>query len=244
MKLLITSGGTRVPIDAVRSITNMSTGYFGSKLAESLLLNGSDKLSLDFFTSRKGREPFESDEQPYLYEGEWRDTIRYDTFEEYLNVKKLIKENQYDVIISAAAVSDYTVKDVIAGKMESSGEQTITLVPVEKVIKSFKELAPNCKLVAFKLLADATKEDRDNAARKSLETNNADIVVVNDISQIRRGRRELFVYDKDFQITYIPTKADKKYPLKNSPSGKSRSVTLEMQSYDLLADLLIEKFNI
>ncbi len=32
MKILITSGGTRVPIDSVRSITNMSKGTYGKNL--------------------------------------------------------------------------------------------------------------------------------------------------------------------------------------------------------------------
>ena len=31
MKILITSGGTKIPIDLVRPITNMSRGTFGSK---------------------------------------------------------------------------------------------------------------------------------------------------------------------------------------------------------------------
>ena len=34
MKILITSGGTKVPIDRVRSITNMSQGTFGSRIAD------------------------------------------------------------------------------------------------------------------------------------------------------------------------------------------------------------------
>ena len=33
MKILITSGGTKVPIDDVRSITNMSSGKFGAEIA-------------------------------------------------------------------------------------------------------------------------------------------------------------------------------------------------------------------
>ena len=41
--ILVTSGGTKVPIDAVRDITNMSSGNFGSKIATEFMsigLNG------------------------------------------------------------------------------------------------------------------------------------------------------------------------------------------------------------
>ena len=47
MKILITSGGTKVKIDLVRSITNMSRGTFGSQICDSFwrklikLMNGS-----------------------------------------------------------------------------------------------------------------------------------------------------------------------------------------------------------
>ena len=37
MKILVTSGGTKIPIDRVRDITNMSTGTFGSKIAIELI---------------------------------------------------------------------------------------------------------------------------------------------------------------------------------------------------------------
>ena len=37
MKVLITSGGTKIKSDMVRSITNMSRGTFGSKICESFL---------------------------------------------------------------------------------------------------------------------------------------------------------------------------------------------------------------
>ena len=37
MKILITSGGTKIKIDMVRSITNMSKGTFGSKIATEFL---------------------------------------------------------------------------------------------------------------------------------------------------------------------------------------------------------------
>ena len=55
MKILVTSGGTKIPIDRVRDITNMSKGTFGSKIATELL-----KLNQEvYFLKAKGsRSPF------------------------------------------------------------------------------------------------------------------------------------------------------------------------------------------
>jgi len=46
MKILVTSGGTKVPIDDVRSITNTSSGSFGSKIVTSLLYHGAEVIHL------------------------------------------------------------------------------------------------------------------------------------------------------------------------------------------------------
>ena len=46
MKILITSGGTKVPIDRVRSITNMSCGTFGSRIADAFYSNEHEELRI------------------------------------------------------------------------------------------------------------------------------------------------------------------------------------------------------
>jgi phosphopantothenate-cysteine ligase len=74
MNILLTSGGTRVPIDRVRSITNMSRGTFGAKLARAMLWTGVhyDKTGIyslghsliDEFTflyARDSRRPYQVD---------------------------------------------------------------------------------------------------------------------------------------------------------------------------------------
>jgi len=55
MKVLITSGGTKVPIDKVRFITNMSSGTFGSRIALEALMTGNDVI---FLHAEKSKTPF------------------------------------------------------------------------------------------------------------------------------------------------------------------------------------------
>jgi phosphopantothenoylcysteine synthetase/decarboxylase len=55
MRILITSGGTKIPIDPVRSITNHSTGRFGSDIAKAALQANMDVI---YLTSFEGVSPF------------------------------------------------------------------------------------------------------------------------------------------------------------------------------------------
>ena len=55
MKILITSGGTTEKIDAVRGITNHSTGYLGKEIAELFLAKG-HQVTLVTRTERKSKD--------------------------------------------------------------------------------------------------------------------------------------------------------------------------------------------
>ncbi|MBT1221005.1 phosphopantothenate--cysteine ligase, partial [Streptococcus equi subsp. equi] len=57
MKLLITSGGTTEAIDAVRGITNHSTGQLGKIVAETFLAKGFDVTLVTTKTSVKPAQP-------------------------------------------------------------------------------------------------------------------------------------------------------------------------------------------
>ena len=59
MKILVTSGGTKVPIDAVRDITNMSKGTFGAAICREFLnatVNTDDEVW--YLGSQDGCRPF------------------------------------------------------------------------------------------------------------------------------------------------------------------------------------------
>ena len=62
MKILITSGGTTEKIDAVRGITNHSTGYLGKEIAE-LFLAKSHQVTL--VTTKTAVKPESKDYRNY-----------------------------------------------------------------------------------------------------------------------------------------------------------------------------------
>ncbi|MBF0207905.1 MAG: hypothetical protein HQK53_13575 [Oligoflexia bacterium] len=196
MKVLITSGGCKVPIDEVRHIGNFSSGRYGSELADEFLKNGHDVI---FFSEKGSKEP------KFFYTDMYHvpinpKIIKYKDYYEYLTVKEIITREQPDIIISAAAISDY-VLDKTEGKISSENEElVIKLRKGEKVLQSFRDLAPKALIVGFKLLVGPTVDEKYKAIYKQLK--HVDITVYNDLSKLRNGEsgRELIFWAENNRI--------------------------------------------
>jgi len=169
VKILLTSGGTKIPIDAVRDITNMSNGTFGSRIAH-VALESEHKVF--FVHAERSCTPFShtfdfTDNFFKNLTGFLRMSIfglkhyrryrstKFRNFSDYeTKLCDAIEQFKPDAVILAAAVSDYGVKNYINGKMRTSENQTIELYPLEKIISKIKKLAPYTILIGFKLLID------------------------------------------------------------------------------------------
>ena len=62
-----------------------------------------------------------------------------------------------------------------------------------KVIHSIKKIAPNVQLIGFKLLDGVTKEELINVAEHLKETNQANYIVANDLSNIGNGKHQAYI---------------------------------------------------
>lgn len=195
MRILLTSGGTKVPIDDVRHIGNMSKGNLGAEMAWHFLHN--HYLSLDFL-HEKGSKTLDDINlrNPCLNQGSAYNPVEYKTFDDYQAKAILLTQSNPDIIISAAAVSDY-VLDKAEGKISSDEETlTITLKKAPKILPLLKRAAPDAFMVGFKLLVNAQYEDVDKAVGKVLN-NGADIVVYNDLARLRSGDNTRLIFDKN-----------------------------------------------
>lgn len=240
MKVLITSGGTKIKIDRVRSITNMSKGTFGSQIADSFfyLNNGTD---IDFLAAKGSKLPkteiidifhttveekFDSVNKSNL--NYCFTSIPYVTFDDYeKTLFDLLKNNSYDVIILAAAVSDYGVENYVDGKIRSSSdEMIIKLKPLPKLISKVREVAPNSFIVGFKLLVDSTEDELKQACIDSMNKNKLNMIVGNDLRDIQKDNHTLTLgYWNNNQI---------KFEIKSK-----REVKLS----DYLVNKILENFN-
>jgi phosphopantothenate---cysteine ligase (CTP) len=205
MKIFITSGGTKIPIDRVRNITNMSKGTFGAKIAYEALKQGHD---VSFFKAVGSASPMSKtidlmDGYSVGQFSTWHNDrsallpryseCEYDTFDEYVQgLEEVMPLFNPDVILLAAAVSDYGVENFVDGKVRSrTDEFQIKLKPLPKLISRIKTICPKAKLVGFKLLVDSTEEELIAAAAKSIADNGCDMVVANDLSDMRKGKHNI-----------------------------------------------------
>jgi phosphopantothenate---cysteine ligase (CTP) len=228
-KILLTSGGTRVQIDRVRHIGNMSHGTFGSRIGRRLLDHQDAHL---FFLAAEGsRLPFSMDVNWASRRGrgdilddllELRKKCRecsnryeectYKTFEDYQ--EKLFSAAEWmppDVVVLAAAASDYLVGNYVDGKIRSKDSLSIQLTPAPKLISQIKQRAPKAKLVGFKLLVDSTEEELVAAARGSIVDNGCDLVVANDLRDIQDNNHTLLLVDSAGVERYVADQSDPEY---------------------------------
>jgi len=186
MKILVTSGGTEVPIDPVRSITNRSMGTSGVAIVQELYRRGHE---VHLFRAKGSKAPRNlACKVPYI-EREFR---TYDDYHE--GMCDFLAGTAYDGVVCAAAVSDYGCLPT-ESKVRSVGDLSIHLHPLPKVIKIVKELQAKTFLVGYKMLtigkrdaiapvADGLPLDSDwdslvSESFKSLDTNACDVVVGN-----------------------------------------------------------------
>ena len=223
MKVLVTSGGTKIKIDKVRHIDNMSQGTFGSKIANSLLVNGDEVLFLKRdsskspFTLNLDLNKIKSTHKALLtateifnlynsYKYKYTE-FEYVTYDDYAKkLEYIVKADKPDVIILAAAVSDYGVLNAVDGKIRSSKDMSINLFPLPKLISKIKEWHPKCYLVGFKLLVDSTVEQLIEASKASIDKNKCDLVVANDLRDIKNDNHILHLVYKNGRIEKYESK--------------------------------------
>lgn len=188
-KLLITAGGTREPVDAVRAITNLSTGGTGTALARALSTAGFDVTLL-------------------LAAGSVQDTVgiaRVERFGSFADLDAALRtelaDPDYHAVIHAAAVSDYSVVDADATRKQPSdaAEWTLHLRRNPKLVDGLRGIATNpaLQVVAFKLTAQADAAQAQQAVQRLLQRSGADWVVHNDLAQMTADRHPFTLVSRD-----------------------------------------------
>jgi phosphopantothenoylcysteine decarboxylase/phosphopantothenate--cysteine ligase len=170
MKILITCGATREHIDDVRYITNQSSGIMGLRLAEEAASRGFD------VTLIHGPMNFGL---PSLVE-----CIPVISSQEMVEaaLKKLSQE-KYDLVISAAALADYTPDKKVDGKIRSGSEVTVKLKSTKKLLGEIRSKHPDLKLAGFKAEYHVSPEELEARARELLDKYSLSLVAANDVSQ-------------------------------------------------------------
>ena len=186
-KVLITCGPTWVPIDRVRVISNRSTGEMGHLIAKDLKRSGAQITLI---------------EGPVTHAADLRSisVIKFQFYDELVKILQEQLRKKYDIIIQAAAVSDYRLKNPYIQKISSHQREIhLQLIPTEKVIQRIKRLNPKAFLVGFKLEVDADLKKLKQKAAVLFKTANCDLVVAN---SFRDQRYQGYILDKQKNILF------------------------------------------
>ncbi|MCA9400542.1 MAG: hypothetical protein KC713_02875 [Candidatus Omnitrophica bacterium] len=168
-KILITCGPTWIPIDGTRIMSNISTGRLGQLLAKDFsnaggavtLLEG--PVHLPIITNSKNIT-----------------ILKFTYYDELLESFKKLLAKRFDIVLHAAAVSDYKLKKPFKGKLQSNIENlNLELTPTKKIIHLVKKSSPKTYLVGFKLANNITHLTAKKRSKYLFDKAQCDLVVAN-----------------------------------------------------------------
>lgn len=197
-RVLVTGGGTREPIDAVRFIGNASTGRTSAALTDRLDALG---YEVTWLGARSAVRPCRAAHEAV-----------FDSFADLdAALGRLLAETRFDLVIHAAAVGDFAVAGVDGEKTRSgaklgSGEpMTLRLAPNPKLLGGIaaRSLNPDVWVVGFKLTAGADDATAAAAVTKLFGQGGVDRVVHNDVGRISGGDHPLRLYAPDGAFTEL-----------------------------------------
>jgi len=169
-KVLMTAGPTIEKIDPIRVITNHSTGKTGVLLASELVSAGA-KVTLVY--------------GPGIAEPpKGAKVIHVETVTEMFREVKKQMAKKFDVVILAAAASDYIPKNQYSKKIKSTKNSlTVELKKAPKIIDHIKKLQKDVFLIGFKAETDISKKELVMRAKQKLRDSKADMIIANDIGK-------------------------------------------------------------
>jgi len=164
LRLIVSAGPTREPIDPVRFVSNRSSGKMGFAIATAARDRGA---RVTLLTGPSGLAAPEG--------------VRVLTFETADDLHGLLVQEfpECDGLVMAAAVSDF-IPESSPGRMHrGDGARTLRLSPGRDILASLGPLKRAQTVVAFA----AETEDLEARGRRKMESKGADLIVVNDVGK-------------------------------------------------------------
>jgi phosphopantothenoylcysteine decarboxylase / phosphopantothenate---cysteine ligase len=187
--VVVTAGPTREDIDPVRFLTNRSSGKMGYALAEAAVRRGAHVVLVSGPTDLQVPEGV--DWVPVRTTEEMRNTVHE-------------RAAEADIVIMAAAVSDYRPATTLDKKMKRGSDRLVLdLEPTTDILAELGREKGGRILVGFAAETDNIAEN----ARGKLARKGADIIVANDVTQEGAG------FDTDTNIVTLFLRDGSEIPL-------------------------------
>jgi phosphopantothenoylcysteine decarboxylase/phosphopantothenate--cysteine ligase len=166
VRVLVTAGGTREPLDAVRFLGNRSSGRMGAALAAEAHRRGAEVTLVA--SNLSVRAPVGVD----VIQAPTADDVARET----------LARGDVDVVLMAAAVADYRPAEPNEEKRAKDGEPwLVSLEPTVDVLRELGERRTNGQLL-IGFAADRGERGLERA-REKLVNKRADLIVFNDVAR-------------------------------------------------------------
>jgi phosphopantothenoylcysteine decarboxylase/phosphopantothenate--cysteine ligase len=188
MRVLVTAGGTREPIDPVRFIGNRSSGRMGIAIAAAAARRGAEVTLVAANVSLPAPAAVRR--------------LDVETAEQLAQAANAEFPGAH-VLLMAAAPADFRPRQVADGKLKRQGALDLHLEPTEDILASLTATrAPGQTIVGF---AAEHGGDAVERARAKLTRKRADLIVLNDVSDPTIGfesqNNAVTLVDRDAETT-------------------------------------------
>ncbi|MEB3284709.1 MAG: bifunctional phosphopantothenoylcysteine decarboxylase/phosphopantothenate--cysteine ligase CoaBC [Candidatus Sericytochromatia bacterium] len=168
VRVLVTAGGTREPLDPVRFLGNRSSGRMGHAIADAAARRGAD---VTLVTTQPSTAPV---------------GVRLRSVNTALEMQAAVHSvfDEQDVVVMTAAVADYRPQQAATSKRKKDGETwRLELVPNPDILAELGQRKGKQFLIGFA----AETENPERAAREKLLKKKADWIIGNDVSRLGVG---------------------------------------------------------
>jgi phosphopantothenoylcysteine decarboxylase/phosphopantothenate--cysteine ligase len=192
--ILVTAGPTRSYMDAIRYLTNSSSGKMGFAFAKEAMARGGEVVLIS------GASEASLPNCP---------TIKVTTTEEMLDsVVTELGSKKYDLLVMAAAPLDFSISEKSEEKISSDTPVNLSLKPLPKIAREARGASSGLFIIGFKAEYGLQPEELKSRAQKRLQASSMDLIVANDLSKPSGGfeseTNEVYVLDKSGLVSHIP----------------------------------------
>jgi phosphopantothenoylcysteine decarboxylase/phosphopantothenate--cysteine ligase len=201
-RVLVTAGGTREPLDAVRYVGNRSSGRMGVALAAEAQRRGAEVTLVASNLTVAAPQGVARVEAPTA-----------------ADVERATAGSDADIVLMAAAVSDYRPSQTDEAKRPKDDKRwTIELEPTADVLRGLGDNRTNGQvLVGF---AAETSENGLERARAKLADKQVDLIVYNDVS-----REDVGFDSEENEVVIVSAKGER--VVDKAPKGEIAAAILD-----------------
>lgn len=183
MKVLITAGPVSGPLDDNKKVTNKARGLWAARFVEDLVFSQSKDVQVIYLVEEGMHVPSALEAQRAVT------LVRHNGFWDYQE-KCVSLAKEVDVVLLAAAVTNWIPQTPVKGKMLTKGFKPgdVTHIPfvlAPRVIDQIRAVNPSVFLIGFKLTCGLETEETVSLAYQTLLGGRCNVVIANDRSDLR-----------------------------------------------------------